>query len=119
MGGEMVSYNFPNHKKGDTFNGIQFTINVNGSPLNLTGASIAMDLRLTPTGASVERFSTAVGEGITISTPKTAGIFTLDTQIIDIAAGDYYYDIQITLANSTIKTYIGGRWIIEQDITYT
>ena len=111
-------YDFPDTTKGDTFNGILFTILVNDVALDLTGAEINMDLRLTPTGASVERFTSVGDADITISATPTDGKFTFNRQIIDIAASNYKYDIEIILADNTVKTYISGNWKIVQDVTY-
>jgi len=115
----MALYNFKNHKKGDTFDGVEFTITVNGNSLILTEATIKMDMRETPLGVVVKSFSTPTS-GITISSPTTAGKFIIDQQIIDIPAFKYYYDIEISLATNPveIKTYVWGRWEIVQDITY-
>jgi hypothetical protein len=76
-----------------------------------------MDLRLTPDTATAAK-SFSDGSGITIDTVPTTGKFTFNAQVINIAAANYYYDIQITLQNGSIKTYIGGRWNILQDVTY-
>jgi hypothetical protein len=108
-------YNFPEHVKGDTFDGVLFTIKVNTVPLDLNSAHIKMDLRLEPLGVVAETFSD--GAGITIYNASD-GQFVFDAQIIDIDAGNYYYDIEITLSNNVVKTYITGRWTILQDITY-
>jgi ribulose-5-phosphate 4-epimerase/fuculose-1-phosphate aldolase len=117
MTDNMVHYNFPSHTKGDTFNGVLFTITVNAVALDLTGAHIKMDLRLTPETTTVAK-SFSDGSGITIDATPTKGKFTINAQVIDIAAANYYYDIQITLQSGSIKTYIGGRWNILQDVTY-
>ena len=111
-------YDFPETIKGDTFNGILFTIKVNDVALNLTDAEINMDLRLTPTGDSVKRFTSVGDADITISATPTDGIFTFNRQIIDVTANNYKYDIQIVLADDTVKTYISGNWKIVQDVTY-
>jgi hypothetical protein len=110
-------YDFPQHVKGDTFNGVQFTVTVNAVPLDLTAAHIKMDLRLTPLGVVAESFSD--GAGITIAVNPATGVFKFDAQVVNIPAATYYYDIEITLSNGVIKTYVGGRWTILQDITYT
>ena len=111
-------YNFPNHVKGDTFDGVLFTLTVNTVALNLTGAVINMDLRLTKTGVSVERFTSVADEHITISATPTDGTFTFNEQIISVDAGNYFYDIEIVFPDTTVKTYIAGRWNIIQDVTY-
>jgi hypothetical protein len=114
----MASYNIPSVIKGDNFNGVLFTISVNNVPIDLTGAIITMDLRLTKLGVSAKRFTSVGNAGITIVAPATDGKFTLNNQVIDITATKYFYDIQIVFADGTVKTYICGRWEIIQDVTY-
>jgi hypothetical protein len=112
-----TTYNFPDHIKGDTYDGTQFTITVNSVALDLTGASIKMALKLEKDQATADLELTTTDGGITISNPPTSGIFSVAKQIIDVAVGKYFYDIQITLQDETVKTYISGRWKITQDIT--
>jgi hypothetical protein len=110
------TYTIPDHIKGDTWPGVSFTVIVNGEPLPLTGASIRMMLRNT-SNAIKKTFTSEVDGGITI-TDGEDGDFQIDEQIIDIPAGRYKYDIEFTLANGDVKTYIKGTWTITQDITY-
>jgi len=112
------TYNFPTHIKGDTFDGAQFTLSLNGSAIDLTDAIITMDMRLTPSGVSVKRLTSVGDADITIGTPASDGIFTINNQIIDVDAGKYYYDIQTEFPDGTVKTYIQGIWLIIQDVTY-
>jgi len=112
----MAKYDLPKIRKGDTFDGVQFTININETPADLTGASIKMDLRLTALGDVVKRFTSS--DGITISATPTDGTFVLDQQIISIDAATYMYDIEITFQSGEVKTYIWGNWVIVQDVTY-
>jgi hypothetical protein len=107
-------YNFRDHKKGDTYPKTKFNAAIDGVPLNITGASIKMMLR--DRSKYVKKIFQN-GEGITITNPAAGG-FELDRQIIDIPAGEYTYDIQITLSDGSVKTYIYGAWTIKQDITY-
>ena len=118
MSAGVSNYNFPDHIKGDTFNGKTFTVTLNAVALNLTSAIINMDMRLTPTGTVVKSFTSVGSGGITINANPVLGKFTLDAQLIDIAVGEYWYDIEIELSSGVVKTYIGGRWTILQDITY-
>ena len=112
-------YDFPQVIKGDTFNGILFTIKVNSVALDLTDAEINMDLRLALTGASVKRFTSVNDEHITISATPSDGTFTFNNQLINVPAENYKYDIEITFADDTVKTYIYGNWTIIQDVTHT
>jgi len=112
------TYDFPNHINGDTMHAINFTVTVNASALNLTGASIRMDLR-NASGVRLKRFSTATADpGLTLTTPAS-GQFRFDEQIVDVeCAGVHIYDIEITLASGIVETYISGNWTILQDVTH-
>jgi hypothetical protein len=112
-----TNYNIPDAIKGDTFDGVLFTVTVNNTLADLTDAIIKMDLRLTPTGTVVKNFTTVNSGGLTILNPPTDGKFKLDKQVITINPDSYLYDIQITFGNGEIKTYVGGNWEIIQDIT--
>lgn len=111
-----MEYNFDDHKKGDTFNGAEFTITVNSTPYVITGATITMSLvkryGITPTLT----LTNAVSGGLTI-TDGANGVFKIDEQVIDIDAGKYFYDIEIITADDVVKTYIEGTWTIIQDIS--
>ena len=113
------NYNFPDHVRGDTFDGVQFTVTVNSLPIDLTLAIINMDLRSKLTNEVAKSFTTVNSGGLTIILPPENGQFTFDSQIIDVPAGTYAYDIEIVFSNGVVKTYIGGIWNILQDITYT
>lgn len=105
------TYNFPTHKSGDTFPGVQFTIQLNGQPLDLTGAQAIMQLRRGPNVRHVD-----AQYQLTI-TDAAAGMIQFPAQIIDLAPHNYYYDIELRLADGTVKTYIHGQWPITQTIT--
>lgn len=110
-------YNFPNHINGDTFNGIQFEVKVNNTAINLTGATIAMQLRESIVGVNPIDFSTTNSK-ITI-VDAVNGKFKINKQIVQAPiCKTYLYDIQITLQNSDNYTYIKGSWNIVADITH-
>ena len=109
-------YNFNPHVKGDTFKAITFTVTVNDDPLDLTGASIRMQLRLSPLHPVAYELSTA-GGNIEI-TDALDGKFQIKKHVIDFPAAVYHYDIEITLANGDVKTYVAGKWQITQDVTH-
>ena len=82
--------------------------------IDLTGCSILLQLRRTYDSQAA--LSMSSGEGITIS-DATHGIFRIDSQIIDIPAFVYMYDIQITSASNVVSTYISGTWTITGDVS--
>lgn len=103
----MDTYNFPEHRSTDTFEGVSFTINVNGTPLDLTGASI----KATFVQNFKQTFTLTSPTHITI-TDASNGTFEIDQQVIGWEPGTYNYNIQITLVSGVIKTYIKGVWVI-------
>ena len=117
----IAHYNFKNHTKGDTFDGVLFTLKKNGVAVDLSVCTITMDMRLTALGAIAKSFTSAGSGGITIDADPTSGKFVLDAQIIDIAAGTYMFDMQFLFDDTpdVVKTYIKGNWTILQDITYS
>ena len=93
---------------GDTFLGFQLTVLVNGTPLNLTSASIIMTVDVNGTPVV---FST--GNGKLVITDATHGIFEFSKQIVDFwSYGNFPYEMTFRLSNGDVKTYINGSWTI-------
>lgn len=109
-----MTYDFATHRKGDTWQPPTFTGTLDGSPIDLTGSTLAMKARDCD-GAEVLSLTSA--SGITI-TDAANGVFKIDDQVLNIAAGVYNYDIQFTLASGDIFTWIVGKLIVSQDQTY-
>jgi hypothetical protein len=100
----MISKNYA-ALRGDTTPELPFRILVNGVPLDLTSATLLCQFRATPKSpAALTLTETA---GMTITNP-TNGQLKINEQIYSIAAGIYAYDIEMTLGNGLVKTYIGG-----------
>jgi len=108
---------FPNieHYKGDTFKQIPMVYKLNGTPQDLTGAIIRMQLRKERDGVSYLELTSVANAGITI-TNATTGSFKINTQVINIHAGNYVYDIEFNI-NGVIETLIKGDFIITNDVT--
>ena len=108
---------FPNieHYKGDTFKQIPMVYKLNGTPQNLTGAVIRMQLRKEKDGVSYLELTSVANAGITIIDPVN-GTFKINTQVIDINAGNYIYDIEFNIGG-VIETLIKGDFIITNDVT--
>jgi hypothetical protein len=110
-----MSLNFQNIK-GDTFEQVNFELKLNNVAVNLTGATIRMQLRK-EYGDTIILGLTSVGSaGITI-TNAALGLFKINEQIINVAAFNYLYDIEIAFADGTVKTWISGNFQIKQDVT--
>jgi len=108
---------FPNieHYKGDTFKQIPMVYKLNGTPQDLTGAIIRMQLRKEKDGVSYLELTSVDDAGITI-TDALNGAFKINEQIIDIQSGNYIYDIEFNI-NGVIETLIKGDFIITNDVT--
>jgi hypothetical protein len=110
-----MTYTITPHKRGDTWDGISsISFNVNGVPINLTNANVAIEFRQNmdyPVALRLE-----VGDGIEIVNPSTGTIRILP-RIIQMPPGKYLYDLQIVFSDGTIKTYMSGSWEILPDIT--
>ena len=102
--------------KGDTFYEVPFQVNLNGSPLNLSGCIIKMQLRKECGGVIALSLTSVANAGITI-TNASNGAFKINEQIIDCASGNYQYDIQVTFADNSVKTWIKGMFNVKCDIT--
>ena len=105
------------HIKGDTFDEVDFQLKINDAAVNLTGATIRMQLRknYSDTSAALS-LTSASSAGITI-TNASEGRFKINTQIIDIPVYNYVYDIQITLSSGVVKTYVQGGFNITNEVT--
>ena len=106
--------NIDNHYKGDTYDGIQYTLlnASDSSPIDLTSATIKAQFRFSSITGSIIKEITEIS-GITV-TDAANGVFAF---IIDWAFGIYYYDIEVTFVSGVVKTFVQGRIKITQDVT--
>jgi cytoplasmic iron level regulating protein YaaA (DUF328/UPF0246 family) len=111
-------YKMPNHYKGDTFNGLQFTVlNTDGlTAIDLTDVVIKSEFKLNnKKGQIVDTF--IIGAGLTV-TDALNGVFQIDPFILDWNPSNYYYDVEFTFVDARVVTYIEGLIKIMQDVTY-
>lgn len=113
-----MNYNLSDHKSGDTFPPVTFQLVVddgNDTPIDLTGASIKMQVRKEKTEDSILTCSTT--DSTILITDENLGKFKLQPGVVTVTEeSNYYYDIQVTIG-TTVKTYLEGRWKIELDVT--
>ena len=85
------TYNFPKHRRGDTWDGINtIGISVNNVPVNLSGAVITMELREDYDAPPALSLSTTTS---TVSVLPSLSAFTIPPIVIDIPPATYLYDI--------------------------
>ena len=110
-----MSLNF-SHIQGDTFEAVNFAVVKNTVALSLTGAVIKMQLKKECNGVAILALTSVASAGLTI-TNAAGGLFKINQQIINIPEFNYIYDIQITFADGTVKTWVEGNFVVKCDIT--
>lgn len=103
-------------KRGDTFDEVAFELKKDGVAVDLTGATIHMQVRKAPGSPVLLDFISTASAGITI-TDATAGKFKINSTIINLDANGYLYDIQITFSSGEVRTWISGQFTVSNDIT--
>ena len=83
-----------------------------GSPIDLTGYSIDLNIVKFEGATPVKTYS--IGSGLTLSDP-TNGIFTWDEFLIDLDAGEYLHETLLTSATGDKQRYLRGRWTIKEN----
>ena len=99
------TYNFPTHKRGTTFNGVQFELKINGTARDLTGSKITMVL-----DGNNEAFSTVTGE--IIFSDAANGKFQFKKQVVNISPKNHSYEMQFVFGDGEEKVYLSGYWKI-------
>jgi hypothetical protein len=103
--------------KGDTFSSVQFEYidSDTNNPVDLTGAFIEIDFMYKcKTGTKVLE-AKSNGNGVDII-DSSNGIFILEAFTpITWSIGSYFWDVKVTFADGTKKTYIQGTVKILQD----
>ena len=109
------TYNFGVHVTGDTIPTKRFTITEGVAPdpvtpVDLTGAAIAIDFVF-----KKNRIHKEIGSGITVIDAAN-GIFDLDAFTLSVD-GLWSYDLQVTLADASVNTWLAGNIKMIKDIT--
>jgi hypothetical protein len=100
--------------KSNTWSQI-FLLTANTVPINLSTATVEIQIRKKITSTNAELTLTENGGGIVVGGVNN-NMITINKDI-DLDAGNYVYDMAVQFSNSNIKTYIWGNFIVYQDIT--
>lgn len=99
--------------RNDTLS-LNFALSVDNVPIDLTNATIRMQVR--PTfGSNTLSLALTEGNGITVSGTNN-NVIELRKNIA-IEAGDYVYDIEAAFDNGYVKTYVQGVFQVSEDST--
>ena len=110
----MKNFDLPTINSRNTFNRLMFTLPSRSSYL-LTGATIVMQIRAEVGAKAVDTYSTIPNGHITIVGEYS---FEIEEHVVYISPDIYYYDILIIFDNGKRKAWIGGKWMIDQIITF-
>jgi hypothetical protein len=94
-----------------------FTINVDGTPMNLTGYTAAMQVRETY-DSSTPTISLTNGSGITLGgTAGTIAVLISSTASAAITDGFYSYDLEITSGGGVKDRILQGKFVVTPEVT--
>ena len=105
------------HKAGDTWLGLSAQIFLNGSPFNISGALIRMQIRKEKSWPSYAYEWSSTGNSILIIDQGTGGSFYICSGIVDVPARNYYYDIELQMPDGQVITPVEGTWDIQETVT--
>ena len=99
-------------EQGATFN-LNFRVETNGTPWNLTGYTFAMQVRRSSS-------ATTTLLNITSATMTSVGHVTATvnaTTMADVPAGRWVYDIELTSSGGQVTRILEGRFIVTAEVT--
>ena len=92
-----------------------FALLADTTPIDLSGSTILIQVRPTPSSSVVALELTSEDSSIGIGCVDNNQI-TLN-KIVDVAAGTYVYDMNVTFPSGEVKTYLWGNFIVSEDIS--
>jgi hypothetical protein len=90
-----------------------FTLLADTTPINLSGSTVYIQVRKGCAGTLA--LSLTNGSGVTIGGVSNNQI-TIN-KLVDIAKGNYVWDMQVTFTTGVVKTYLEGDFIVYDDVT--
>lgn len=111
-----VSYNVSIDQGADWYLNVTYD-NPNGTPVNITSYTAALQLRSLPESATTV-LSLSTGSGITITGASgLVAIHATATQTRAIDEGTYYYDLEITSPAGVVTRLVQGQAIVTPEVT--
>lgn len=100
--------------RNDTWSQI-FTLTANNVPIVLTGSTITIQVRKTASSPDVLLSLSTTDSSIAIGGVNYNQI-TL-RKVVNLTAGSYVYDMNVTFPSGLVKTYVWGTFFVQEDIT--
>lgn len=107
------------HTSGDYWDGLgPITFKINTVPVNLTGATIKMQIRKGRKASDVVLAEWSTEDDTVEILDAEAGIFFIKGRVLTLQSGKLFSDVQVTPANGKTRTIIPEIiWTITGDIT--
>lgn len=90
-----------------------FALTMNSSPISLLGATIY--IHIVKACETTPALTLTNGSGITITGASNNQISV--NKLINIAKGNYKWDLQVSYAGGVVKTYLEGEFNVYDDVT--
>ena len=111
-----VSYNVTIDQGATWYLNVTYN-NPNGTPVNITSYTAALQLRSLPESATAV-LSLSTGSGITITgATGLIAITATATQTRAIDEGTYYYDLEITSPAGVVTRLVQGQAVVTPEVT--
>lgn len=91
-----------------------FAIKANDIPVDLTGSTILIQIRKKANASTID-LSLTNGDGISIIGDDMNMIVV--SKKVEILAGNYVYDINVTFPSGEVKTYVWGNFLVQEDVS--
>ena len=99
--------------RNDTWSEV-FVITANSLPINMSTADVKVQVRKKANSATAD-LSLTEASGITVGGAGSNQITI--SKLVDIASGNYVWDMQVAFADGVVKTYLTGAFEVYEDVT--
>lgn len=106
-------------RQGDTWRRSLGVADVDGGPVDLTGASARLQIRADPADADDEPvLELAVGDGIDIDEEAGSIDMTADAGVTaELEPGSYVYDLEVTWSSGDVEKILEGPATVVRSVT--
>lgn len=91
-----------------------FSIRSNGEPMDLRGSQVKIQIRK-KAGDQHNLLELSLDNGISLIGNDFNQIYL--HKKVEIASGNYVYDINVTYPNGDVKTLVWGNFFVQEDVT--
>jgi hypothetical protein len=103
-------------EQGATFN-LNFTVQTDGTPWNLTGYTSAMQVRKSTSSATTLLNLSSATSDITMNSSGEVSVTVAASTMSDVPAGRWVYDIEFTSPSDEVTRLLEGRFIVTAEVT--